>query len=236
MPVAAVGCPGARSPVAGAANDFGPPQRPGTSERSVPSAVGPIDCRSRSCPRARGGGADPGSGSGECRTRARAGGLAAGAPMASGSSVLRRQRHRKPLPAFLPPAGQYRPPPSGSHPGAKSVFVDAALVPRPIRWLHSGIPPNEPGKLVGRERRGQGSRKVRRRRKGRRRRGGLRNRESSAKERKRAGEPEVDNVENVENGGNKCASFLSLLYLFYLLRLLRLSACQAPIDISISRP
>jgi hypothetical protein len=38
------------------------------------------------------------------------------------------------------------------------MFVDSALVPRPIRWLHERTPPNEPGKLAGGEAEGQGSR------------------------------------------------------------------------------
>ena len=139
--VGAPGCPGARLPAAGGANDYGPPRMPGTSELSVPSVGGPIDCPSRSCPGARDGGGAHGRGSGEYPTRGRADELAAGASMPSGASVLRRQRNGEPLPALLPSAGQHRPTPAGGHPRAKPMLVDAAFVPRTIRWLHPENPP-----------------------------------------------------------------------------------------------
>jgi hypothetical protein len=40
------------------------------------------------------------------------------------------------------------------------MFIDSALVPRPIRWLHARTPPNEPRKLAGGAAEGQGSRKA----------------------------------------------------------------------------
>jgi hypothetical protein len=150
-PAAAAGCPDARSRAAADANDCGPLRTTDTSGRSVPSAGGPLSCPSRSCPRARNDGAGPGLGSDEGRTLARAGEPAASAPMASGAPVLRRERHSQPLPALLPPPRQYRAPPATGHPGAKSMLVDPALVPGPIRRLHSRTPPSEPRKLVGKE-------------------------------------------------------------------------------------
>jgi hypothetical protein len=130
----------ARSLSADAADDCGPPPRSGTSERSVPFAGGPFGCPSRSGPDARDGGACHERGSGECRTRAQAERLAGSAPMASGASVLRRQRDSETLAALLTPTREDGSPPPGGHPGAKSMLGDAAFVPRPIRWLHSRNP------------------------------------------------------------------------------------------------
>jgi len=129
--------PAARFPAAGGADDCGLPPMTGTSERSVPLAVDPLNCPSRLCPGARIGGAFRGRDSCESPTRARADEPAGSAPPASAASVLRRQWDSEALAPLLPAPWEDGSAPPGSHPGAKSVLVDAALVPRPIRWLHT---------------------------------------------------------------------------------------------------
>jgi hypothetical protein len=179
----------ARSLSTDAANDCGPPLRSGTSERSVGGA-----CHER--------------GSGEYRTRARAERFAGSAPMASGASVLRWQRDSETLAALLAPAREDGSAPPGGHPGAKSMLGDAALVPRAIRWLHPSFLPSEPGKLVGREQRGQ------------------------VEERGRTQEKlstllHVFNVLHFFSGSGQRAALARILLIFF---------CQVPIDIFIPRP
>ena len=63
--------------------------------------------------------------------------------------MLRRQRDGEPLPSLLAAPREHRASPPRRHPGAETVLVYAALVTRPIGWLHRLLPQSEPGKLVG---------------------------------------------------------------------------------------